>query len=226
TGISEQIDILYGMLSAATGLPKTRWIGAQAGDLTASRTNLKLEYGVISRIQAEYDPILRAIVHDLFPGQYREFKIKWKMEYQMDELEKAQVLQVQAGAIQGLMSVLSGEEIRKILGYEGDIPLEETVAGQQQEQRLEATKQLGMGLQAAGGAQGGQPAKTVLPSEPTRADAWNAIKAKRFPEFVAYWEGMDYSRNEIMRRAQIGRSTFYKYMDEQQGEVKRIELRL
>lgn len=224
-GLEGQIDILYGMLAAVTGLPKTRWMGAQAGDLTASRTNLKLEYGVISRIQAQYDPIIRSIVNDLFPtNPFTAYKIKWKLEYQMDKLEEAEVLNMMAGAIPNLAQALTMEEIRKRLGYTGSIDLAQTVAGQQQAQRLQASKELGMGLQAAGSASQTPTAMSSLPSEPSRADAVAAIDRGEFPEFVAYWEGMGFSKNRQIKLCRMGRSTFYEHLKRQ--ETRQVDLRL
>ena len=142
----------------------------------------------------------------------------------MDELEEAQVLQVKAQAVQGLTSVLSGEELRGLLGYEGDIPLEETVAGQQQAQQLEASKELGRGLQAAGGASTGITDKPSMPSEPSRADAYAAIDRGDFPEFVRFWEGMGFSKNRQIKLCRMGRSTFYENLKQQ--ESRQIDIQL
>lgn len=209
TGMVSQIESLYGMLSAGTGLPKTRWYGAQAGNLEGSRTNLKLEWGVISAIQASYEPIIRAIVHDLFPGQYPEFEIKWRMEYQMDDTEQAELQNLRADAVQKLSTVASMEELREIAKLSGPTPTGPTMAQEQQD----AVMKLATATKASATPNKPSPPYSSA-EEPTRADAKRAIRYEVFPSFVAHWEARGYSRSDIIRATGIGRATFYKHIKE------------
>jgi len=221
TGLPEQIAIAYGMLAAGTGLPTTRWIGAQAGNLEGSRTNLKIEYGVISAIQASYEPVIRALVEELFPGQFLSYKVKWRMEYQMDQLEESQVLSQKAGAIQQLQGIATLEELRKKLKLPADITPEETLGAQNQERQLEATKELGRGLQAASGAKPGQGAR---PAAPTRQDAYQARSDGRFTQFLAYWQEQGFSTNRIRVLCGMGKHSIPKFLREESARESELQL--
>jgi hypothetical protein len=223
-GPDGMLDACYGMLSARTGLPKTRWYGAQAGALEGSRTNLKLEWGVISAIQATYEPIIRAIVEDLFPGQYSDYRIQWKLEAQMDDLEKAELLNLRATAVSQLSPVASIEELREIANLPKEMP-DKTLAQEQQEAIKELAQVSGPSAGAGDSPQAerSQAKAPQKPSQPNRSDARAAIKDGVFPAYVAYWEALGYSRNKIIQGSEIGRGTFYRHVN---SEVRTHELHL
>jgi hypothetical protein len=219
-GPDGMLDACYGMLAAGTGLPKTRWYGAQAGNLEGSRTNLKLEWGVISAIQASYEPILRAIVEDLFPGQFRDYTIKWKLEYQMDDTEQAELLEIKTRAATSMAQYASVKEIRETVGLPEELD-GQTLAQEQQA----ALKELAAASGGTGGPPpgGGSTEPAPPPSQPTRSDAWAAIENRAFPAWVARWEAEGYSRNQIIQHTRMGRGTFYRYLNQ---EGRSHELRL
>jgi hypothetical protein len=214
TGLPEQIDIAYGMLASGTGLPKTRWIGAQAGALEGSRTNLKIEYGVISQIQSSYEPTLRVIVEDLVPGQFRDYKIKWRLEYQQDPQEEAQVLATQASAIQSLGGIMTMEEIRKKLRLPGTINPEETVSAINANRQLEMSKELGKGMAAAAGGKPPEKGK-AKPTQPSRADAYEARDQGHFTSWWQDWRTQGFGQNEMIRLCGMGKNTPTEWIREE-----------
>lgn len=234
SAIPEQIDILYGMLASGTGLPKTRWIGAQAGELEGSRTNLKLEYGVISAIQASYDPIIRQIIGDLFPGTvFPRFKIRWRLEYQMSEMEKAEVMALKADTALKILQMGTLVEARNHVDLKDPLSIEETAAFAQQQQQLDAQKEMAEGLKAIGGS--GNPGEHKEPSKPTRGDADQARADGVFTRFVSHWErqvdpetGKTYSRRGIIRACGMSTHTLYDWLREEQPkeELRRSDLHL
>ena len=215
-GPDGMLDACYGMLAARTGLPKTRWYGAQAGNLEGSRTNLKLEWGVISAIQAGYEPIVRAIVEDLFPGQFRDYAIKWKLEYQMDDTEQAELLELRSRAVAQLAQIASVEELRELTNLPKTLPAK-TLAQEQQDALRELAQS-----QSAMQSSSNDASTEAAPSRPTRADAKRAMEDQRFPAWVQRWEDEGYTRNQLIQLCRLGRGTFYRHL--QRGESHELRL--
>jgi hypothetical protein len=222
------LESCYGMLAAGTGLPKTRWYGAQAGNLEGSRTNLKLEWGVISAIQASYEPILRGIIADLFPNQFPDYTIRWKIQGQMDDMEKAQLDSLRADVVAKLGSVATRSELRLRAGLAGE-PEGPTLAEEQQQAILKLAEKTGGGTGRPGQSPRANPERPP-PTRPTRSDAQAAIQAGTFPTFVAQWEGQrdpesgrPWSRNTIASACGLSSATMYRHLPQ---ELKRHDLRL
>jgi hypothetical protein len=226
-GPQGMLESCYGMLAGGTGLPKTRWYGAQAGNLEGSRTNLKLEWGVISAIQASYEPIIRAIVEDLFPGQFKEYTVAWKLEAQMDDMEKAQLQKMRADSVTALAPVATKIELRKIAKLP-DVMVGKTLSEEQQEaikDLAQTTNPQGPSGAAEKRVTSSAESQPQKPTTPNRSDAVQSMQDGSFPAYVAYWEAMGYSRNGIITQSEIGRGTFYKYLKQSQ-EVRTSELNL
>jgi hypothetical protein len=211
-GPDGMLDACYGHLAAGTGLPKTRWYGAQAGNLEGSRTNLKIEWGVISAIQASYEPIIRAIVEDLFPGQFTDYRIKWKLEYQMDDKEQAELLDLKSRAVSQLAAIASIAELRELANLPKEMP-GKTLAQEQQDALKDLAMTTGAGGPPSGNDGGGSSPASTSPPRRTRSDAWTAIRSDTFPAYVAQWEGEGWSRNQIIKDSEISRDTFYRYLN-------------
>ena len=217
SAFGEQIDKLFELMSSGTGITSARWKGAQAGELEGSRTNLKLERAVISAIQDSYEPILRAIIEDLFPGQFHEYEFEWIQAEQFDEIEKAELESVRADIVAKASAVMTRAELRERLGLSPD-PAGPTLAEEQRDALLSLQQQSQMGRAGASSEEPSSSSATTPPRQPTRSDAWAAIQEDRFPAWVQGWEDRGYSRNQIIKTAKIGRGTFFKYLSAQEAE--------
>ena len=142
----------------------------------------------------------------------------------MDDMEKAYLIELRARAATAMSSIASVEELRDVC----KLPKQmhgKTLAEEQQEALTSLMDKSGQpGAPTSQRTQESSGSAPQKPTTPNRADAQDAIRDGSFPAYVAYWEAMGYSRNGIITQSQIGRGTFYKYLNKQ--EARTHELRL
>lgn len=220
SAFGEQIDKIFEIMSAGTGITTARWKGAQAGELEGSRTNLKLERAVISAIQDSYEPIIRAIIEDLFPGQFQDYYFEWIQSEQFDELEKAELESLRADIVAKASSIMTRAELRERLGLSPE-PDGPTLAEEQQEALKALAAQTG---QPSASSANASNAEEPPPRQPTRSDAYSARDQGRFAQFVQYWEDQGYSRHEIIQRCGMSKATLPRWLRaEEDREVRTLD---
>lgn len=211
------LDKAYEALSSGTGLTTARWKGAQAGQLEGSRTNLRLERAVMSAIQASYEPLIRSVVEELFPGQYRDYYIDWTRDEQLDDLERAELAQTKVSTAIQILQIGTIEEARTHVGLVGDLSLEETAAYAQ----MQVLKEMGAQGQGQDNQDGSKPS-----DKPTREDAYQARADAEFTRFVAHWEAQGYSRRAIVNACGMSSHTLYDWLSAEKGGLKSVDLQL
>ncbi len=136
TFIDQTTELLYSALAAATGYPKEAWRGNQVGTTSgASQTEAKI-LEIHKTIQKEASPLYKQSVRLIaelmkfkLPDQ---FTIDWRFKESMSEDQEADLLVKQAQAVQGLAPILTGNELREMMGktrldhFDDTIPLSES----------------------------------------------------------------------------------------------------
>jgi hypothetical protein len=98
TSTIEISDYILGMISAGSGIPKDIYTGVSAGAITGSEINNKALYATINKIQSDVTPfVLEAITRMGY--DVSDMIIEWNTRYATDELEQAQVRQMNADAL-------------------------------------------------------------------------------------------------------------------------------
>jgi hypothetical protein len=216
------LDKAYEALSSGTGLTTARWKGVQQGQVTGSRTNLRLERAVMSAIQASYEPLIRSVVEELFPGRYPEYYIDWTRDEQLDDLERAELDKMKAETQAQVADIASVDERRKIMGLHGPPP--EGVDGgiSTAHEQQKALQEL-----AKAGAQGPGGEKEKPADKPTRSDAYAARDQRVFGLFVSHWKGQGYSGKAIQRECGMSSKTFYRWLgEERDGGLTKTDISL
>jgi hypothetical protein len=123
-GTSSTIEIAdyeLGMISAGCGIPKDIFTGVSAGAITGSEINNKALYATINKIQSDITPyVLDAISRMGYSTD--DMLIEWNTRYATDELEQAQIRQLNADAL-----------IKEKQAERGDIAINVTGLGGQQQ---------------------------------------------------------------------------------------------
>lgn len=96
--INDSIDMLLGLVSAATGVPKDILIGLSAGAITGSEINNKALYATLNQIQMSMEPYIRELIKRM--GYENDYEIDWNTRYATDELEQAQIRLLNAQSAQ------------------------------------------------------------------------------------------------------------------------------
>lgn len=113
-------DHLIFQIAGGTGVPYTVLLGAGAGTLSTSETNLRDYYSDLKDLQTRLTPVIR----DLFNMELKavglenaDYTIEWREIY-ADEQSEAEVLARKAIAIDKLMQngIINVDEAREILG--------------------------------------------------------------------------------------------------------------
>jgi len=122
TFIEQTKDMLFAFLAAATGYPKEAWQGNQVGTLSgASQTENKV-LEIHKTIQQQVTPYIKRslrIIAELPTVSITlpdTFTVEWRFKHSMSSEQEAEQLTKQAAAVSGLGQVLTGNEIREILG--------------------------------------------------------------------------------------------------------------
>ncbi len=106
-------------IAGGVGVPYTVLLGAGAGSISTSETNLRDYYSDLRDLQVRFTPILRRVLtHELAAaGVDAEYEIEWAEIY-ADERSEAEVLLTKARAIDLLAAngVIGVNEAREILG--------------------------------------------------------------------------------------------------------------
>jgi hypothetical protein len=98
TNIVEGNDFLLGLISSATGIPKDIYTGVSAGAITGSEINNKALYATISKIQSTMEPYILELVSRM-GYDVSDMVIEWNTRYATDELEQAQIRNLNADAM-------------------------------------------------------------------------------------------------------------------------------
>ena len=96
--INDSIDMLLGLVAAATGVPKDILIGLSAGAITGSEINNKALYATLNQIQMSMEPYIRELIKRM--GYENDYEIDWNTRYATDELEQAQIRLLNAQSAQ------------------------------------------------------------------------------------------------------------------------------
>jgi len=118
-------------IAGGVGVPYTVLLGAGAGTLSTSETNLRDYYSDLRDLQVRFTPIIKRLLdwELAIEGVKAEYEIVWNEIY-ADEKSEAEILATRARAIDLLMAngIISTNEAREILGLEPLPELEEEAA--------------------------------------------------------------------------------------------------
>jgi len=118
-------------IAGGVGVPYTVLLGAGAGTLSTSETNLRDYYSDLRDLQVRFTPIIKRLLdwELAVEGVKAEYEIIWNEIY-ADEKSEAEILATRARAIDLLMAngIISTNEAREILGLEPLPELEEESA--------------------------------------------------------------------------------------------------
>jgi hypothetical protein len=115
TDFAQHIDACLNMIAAGTGIPKDILIGATAGAITGSETNVKALFATLNQIQTSIEPSIRELVRRM--GYTREdYIIAWNARYAHDEEEQSKIDMNNAQTI-AIKTWLTNNEKRELDGY-------------------------------------------------------------------------------------------------------------
>jgi len=118
-------------IAGGVGVPYTVLLGAGAGTLSTSETNLRDYYSDLRDLQVRFTPIIKRLLdwELAVDGVKADYEIVWNEIY-ADEKSEAEILATRARAIDLLMAngIISTNEAREILGLEPLPELEEESA--------------------------------------------------------------------------------------------------
>ena len=116
-------------LSMATGIPKNLLIGAQAGTITGSQTNLTTYDKLISGDQELAEPFVRDVINTLmdlgqidFDRETNEYKIIWNPTFEPSQKELAQIEVLKQQAREKMLLYMKVDEVRDL---DGLLPLDD-----------------------------------------------------------------------------------------------------
>lgn len=127
-------EVLVAILSGATGIPKRILLGSEAGQLASEQDRANWA----ERIQERRNLFAEPFVLNPFVDRLQEYGLlpegdyewKWPEAFKVSPLERSQTMAAQARAVGNLsrqtgnktpMQLLSREESREIIGFEGDL---------------------------------------------------------------------------------------------------------
>jgi len=115
--------------SMGTGIPKNLLIGAQAGSISGSQTNLTAYDKLISGEQELAEPFVRALINTLmdlgqidFDRETKEYKVIWAPTFEKSKRETAQIELLREQAREKKLLYMKIDEVRALDGLE---PLED-----------------------------------------------------------------------------------------------------
>ena len=116
-------------LSMGTGIPKNLLIGAQAGSLVGSETNLRTYDKLISGDQELAEPFIRDVLNTLmdlgqidFDRETKEYKIIWNATFEPSQRELAQIELLKEQAREKKLLYMKIDEVRDL---DGLLPLDD-----------------------------------------------------------------------------------------------------
>jgi hypothetical protein len=98
TSIVDGADFMLGLLSSAYDIPKDVFTGVAAGAITGSEINNKTLYATINKTQSDIEPFLLKLMYRM-GYDTEDMVIEWNTRYATDELQQAQVRQMNADAL-------------------------------------------------------------------------------------------------------------------------------
>ena len=98
TSIIEGAEFLLGQISSGSGVPKDIYTGVSAGAITGSEINNKALYATINKKQSDVTPFVLDCITRM-GYEVADMVIEWNTRYATDELEQAQVRQMNADAL-------------------------------------------------------------------------------------------------------------------------------
>lgn len=118
--ISSYSDHLIKQIAGGVGVPFTVLLGAGAGTLSTSETNLRDYYSDLRDLQVRFTPIIRRLIDIELAAEGitgAEYEIVWNEIY-ADEQSEAEILSKKARAVDTLIAagVITTEEARELLG--------------------------------------------------------------------------------------------------------------
>jgi len=116
TDFVEHIDMCIQTLSVPTGIPKELLMGAAAGAVTGSETNIKLGDEQERKIKRSIEEYIRATIR-MMGFSNEEYVIEWIEKTAHTELERTQIEQTHAQALVTKLPILTIDELRDIEGY-------------------------------------------------------------------------------------------------------------
>lgn len=141
TDFGPNIDALFEVLSASTGIPKRILMGSERGELASSQDKTNFDDRVTDR-RAEYaEPICvrqfvdRLVDHQALPMPSSDapdarngYRLDWPQRDQLDETEKAKVALMYARINQAAgETVITDDEIRELLGLPPGAEIDELI---------------------------------------------------------------------------------------------------
>jgi hypothetical protein len=98
TSIVQGAEFTLGLISAATDIPVDVYTGVSAGAITGSEINNKALYATISKIQSDIEPYILELIRRM-GYEVGDMVLEWNTRYATDELQQAQVRQMNADAL-------------------------------------------------------------------------------------------------------------------------------
>ena len=133
TFIEQTVDMLFSFLASATGYPKEAWRGNQLGNQSGAVQTTQKVFDVHKTIQKLTTTFVKKslkiqseILGYVLP---EKFTVEWRFKQSMSEEQESEILTKKASAVQGLSQVLTGNEIRELLGktelnyFDDEVPL-------------------------------------------------------------------------------------------------------
>ena len=114
TDFNTQIDVCINLIAAGTGIPKDILIGATAGAITGSETNVKALFAALNQIQTSIEPYIRDLTKRM--GFTEDYDIDWNVRYAHNEEERAKIDMAKAQTI-ATKTWLTDNEKRALDGY-------------------------------------------------------------------------------------------------------------
>jgi len=118
TGIVQGAEFTLGLISSGSGIPKDIFTGVSAGAITGSEINNKALYATISKIQSDMTPYILETIYRM-GYDTKDMEIEWNTRYATDELEQAQIRQMNADALSKEKAAERGSDIAITYGPAG-----------------------------------------------------------------------------------------------------------
>lgn len=121
TDIVAGLEYQLGQISAGCGIPKTIFTGTEAGAITGSEINNKALYATINRYQSDCEIyILDTITRMGYDTE--DMVVEWNTRYATDELEQAQIRQLNADALLKEKQAERGDIMIGVSGFGNERP--------------------------------------------------------------------------------------------------------
>ena len=116
TDFEQHINTLLGNVAAGCGVPKDVLVGATAGAITGSETNVKSLFATLNQIQTSIEPYIRELVRRMGYSN-EDYNIEWNTRYAHDEEDESKIGMNNANTLATRAGWLTINEIRAIEGY-------------------------------------------------------------------------------------------------------------